>query len=1533
MADPKLTKFSRPAAHSLVTDDEYMIGLGLGTTTTGILYSYFCARDKNGLGNYVNRGIVRDGDNNPITNINQLFGSTSNQPKWQGFRNQGRNVGKYEDMTWDDWDIDEVIDDGGNTRRYTLDSNWYSYWKVEDGFILSQDGDFNPAGDGQLDSYDIPVDVYDKVKPYPPLLQQDQSFMESVGDSPVTSMIIMNEFLIDARNAVPNNYPAFSGLNEANPPVSFGKETLPAVDEFINDIQAAKNGGVEFSGELTFNTVLAGGSFTCAQKRWVKWTLYLEDKVPDPVKAQPIVVPSRNMVAEFAKDELGRNTYSLVDGEVETSDETKPTEKVAADFKLNYNSYLNKYESGTSRLMGVVVSGDLSTNIGISAAVIPNITDFEEDDVDEMINGDNITKKVIPGTGIVMPIFMQNNNPKQWGPKYAEDKGCREPGDNKKQTVTGYNFNPKKQYSRGDQVYISQVGGIWHITDPGTGVVDDVVRPKSLGENWTFQQFATNSEFWFSDKNERFRFDPSIYERKLHLFYYNNDSKNGGLDEEKNPTGRQYNEQFSTVGLSYAGINMENGYWQISSFDWMDSQIFGTRGQLGNHEDKMAINQTQAFLDPIGQTIPRDANAPVSRNGCHSNAFFGCVFPDGYVVPTTYDAPRDYQIQTYVSGERPLEQIEGDNLKVTDGLKSFFNTDEDNSEFLPFFDERPEGADPFTGYARTDPMLPYFSRNGIDDPMPQQDGWDRISFRASHSMFATYSAGTDKTLKQLPADVACLGSPEEKYGGPLYSIYRMARWYNFTQINKTDLMEGIKSAFEQCAWLGKEGEPESSAFAFKPKDPARIQFRPMKRELYAAYHPLVFDQEQFDPADFWNSDRLYDAGDGLVSIMKVNEGEFQESTFDGKRPLVPERGLYGEPLDPPAGGWQFISGRTQVYYANEMRGSWSCGPARQMKSQTNIHDQFLIKSRNTNLNRGTLPPIYIEDWVHSHNVIYNQIGPNESVQPETATTEAGLRHLYSDFRGPYQPSNPNSLQGVDKWISNGDILHDLDYYQSTFPQPNVDYGFWWRDPWNWKDREVDSFQDGLPENGSNGYGVIAAHCTCTVNDELEFNVVTDIGMGSKRVGANYFKVWDVGANNYRGTSTTNLCVTVYQWHPRKQTIYDGPNFCVHHFNPEPEYQGYYAIDDTPSSHRSQYEEDPSADEQWPFNEDVEIQVLNVPQTLTRDIDITGGDDIDAVGIREPSYPFRDEGQGEEKFRPKLLVEGDVVFRNQVDPGFAEEGLRPLSTNNSHLNLTRVGKLLPYRYKYYYYAWPLNELSETGDIGDQTFDVPGGAGLSGFEIITVQQFLDGEATGQPAINAQNKLVVISQGAGYSEGDVIGNTTYGIRYEVASVSEGTEDEPKGAVKAIRALAYGEGTYNSAIDTDEVLQGFEGDGIGIATLESSTGGTGFRAFYVNNVVSYRYAIDQKPLYAQREKLISATPGLPPQSSSNYGFITDSTDTSLPIDDSWRSPYAKYDLFFYFHNDINMTHMSNASNYYYALDQTPPVDEQYIELQITGE
>ena len=102
---------------------------------------------------------------------------------------------------------------------------------------------------------------------------------------------------------------------------------------------------------------------------------------------------------------------------------------------------------------------------------------------------------------------------------------------------------------------------------------------------------------------------------------------------------------------------------------------------------------------------------------------------------------------------------------------------------------------------------------------------------------------------------------------------------------------------------------------------------------------------------------------------------------------------------------------------------------------------------------------------------------------------------------------------------------------------------------------------------------------------------------------------------------------------------------------------------------------------------------------------------------------------------------------------------------------------------------------------------------------------------------------------------------------------------------------------------------------------------------MVSNTVDIDQKPLYLTREKLISAGNQQPPtEQDSSFGFITQTDEETILIDEESRSPYSKYDMYFWFHNSTNMTWMSSAADFFGDTRNTNAADEQFIELTITG-
>lgn len=1472
-----------PQTHSFRTDNVLMNELGLGVFTTGILYEYFNERSSDGF--YSNRGGLR----NPImiSSAKDLLGDTA---EWYGFR-KTQYTGQYLPYSIRQWDLAEF----NQAKPYD--------------FSMIPFDQFSPdPTKGTVDSVEVlngefPVKKYSPFyvptsrskgavsqEKYPELYRQelekraveDANFL--VG-SDIMNVISMNNFMIDLKRTLPRS--EWSELDAG----IFNKDSLFAMDEYLIDIKTSKSNGMYGSGEVTFFVQMAGGQFECEITEWVSWELMLRDNPPqnrEDNKAKAII--SNQLVADYKRDETQRSYRKNTDGEIVTPDTTANNQKTVAPMSMNYNAYKNEWESGTTSIMAIV-SGDIP-----AAPFAPNLEKLATGDIQDILNSANEKDKVTFGSGIAMPVFMQNSNPYHWAPNYAKEAGCRG-SDNQKQVVKVHNFNPKKSYKQGDTVILTEIGGIWHVMDPGIG---DAEPPAPVAKGkWEFSYHMTNFEYFFkgyvtpeNNIDERpFSYTPSIAERYFHRRYYIDDVKN---NSDSQGPGVNYNDQFSTKNLDV--YYFPDGTWQTTSFDFMDSKLLGLRG-AGGIVDKNALNTTQATKDAAGRAIPLGNR---ERNAAHSGPFYGCVFPDGYVVDADLIAEeRDYNIIYHNSGAKDndvnsLDQSVAAYPGGTVGdvgsryFLTYANTQNNNTvESHPFIDPPETSEIQQTSYplgVRSDP------RSAVnvagDEPFDDREVWQRFSNKQGPSMFGLFTAGTDRSLDQLPADIALNGHISSEFGCPLYNIHRTDTFY-YADINPgiSSFLRGqSKAAFANCSWLRKKDlpdtteedlkyDPTNSAFALRPKNPLKIEFRPLKMETYAMFNGILSDEALVANKYGRNVDALEDK-----EGYKTSTGTIPLDALAVPDRYIPENADFessfyraGQP------------GKWKEFGQPERRASWSAVMARQNISYAN--------------------PVPI-----------GRIIDREAAQSASLLWDAENQVL-PFMAGEYRdPGNFRAFPFDDKY-------HAKLYWDDgeTF----VDEFVWQRDNGN----QLNYRNEKMP--GSNAVGVVSACTTVAATNRISFSTDNYFGMEAYRSvrssSGKYrnYPSWGTSTNNYRASNTYHLAATIYVGHPKDQTIFDAAKFAVHHYNERPDYEGFYIGDRSEWANNYQEPEGALVDE-WPFMATVEINDTQLRYAV----------DITNIGIREPSY----FPQGADQLAIPAAV-GDTMFADfGVNENNEENKIVP--DQYSWLNITRIGKLLPYKHKYYSTNLPELELNE----------LPGTPGVKGFDIISTSPFFpvtqigyveDLPNEGVKARDLGFKAMIGKDGFGknYKPGDIVGDPISGLQFKVAVVGA------EGQVVRLHCFSAETGDPITPDQFDispsrllpiDAIVGPEDSGFGVdITTIQTEDGEGFSMSFFFGEVNENYRIDQKPEFVERELQISANADNSSSTDSDepFGFVSE--DITTPVDVSLAADQnGTFDIFFQAHNYTQFTFLSSQLNYYALGDQNPtPSDEQYIQLVISPE
>ena len=748
---------NEPDYHVIVTDHPWMNELGLSVFTTGVLYNWW--NEQNEQGEYKNRKSFPNAYNDK-TPKKVLFGdSTPQDEDWGTFLAWRKEVvtdsdvvsGKYykksiQEGNPNEWDLKEL------EKSHSFDQlsmNFYNDIKYHY---------YDKDADPELDEHGVAKDAaYKHIR------------TEMPGISPITNVIAMNDFV---RSFAANETRKKKDWNVYD----------KAQSEFITDIKASKYGYIQFSGEVTFDVNLADGTFSCRKKDWVSYKLYLYDDAAPRETARTATLNSMKFTAP-PKDSTGRTVGAMEDGEHEPFDFDDPSAEVVADLDVTYDEYSGKWQSGSKQVLGIITQG-------IPAALVQATADemktAEIKDILEPQSG----KHMVWGSGLAMPITMQNGNPAQWAPNYAQEANCRQ--DDKKAIVKAFNPDPNKSFDVDKMVLLNKIDGIWIAMEFGSGIAAQ--KPAIFEGRWQFSYHATNADFFYRDADGN-KVDPRQVEKAFHNAYYADTP--------------QLNSWSETPALV-----LKDGYHQFTSFDFMDHFIGGTRGLT------RSLATTQFAKDPMGNSIGNidegEEGDGKFADGNTSGPFFGCVFPDGYT---------DLSIGTF---------FESRNYNVRGRQNSnymYFNTLAGGNAF-------DQDTQPFIDKENT--FVGEFDRNDCEDTVFGDLDGDETTPDVVLPMFAK----NDFLLKHLPADIGTNASPDGINGRPIPNLHMLDMYTNETGEKTRELCSKYLLDNGAQSWLHKsmidDGGNEhfgtdESAFDFKPAKPTVIQFRPLKAEVYAQF--------------------------------------------------------------------------------------------------------------------------------------------------------------------------------------------------------------------------------------------------------------------------------------------------------------------------------------------------------------------------------------------------------------------------------------------------------------------------------------------------------------------------------------------------------------------------------------------------------------------------------------------------------------------------------------------------------------------------
>ena len=833
--------------HLIVTTHPYLVELGLGTMTTGTLYEWWNQSTAGGA--YLNRMSVNSrGDLNPPTNgVEAVLGINSDTEFfWQGWKPHAEfeNTGRYEKQDLSKYG---ARFGGDNPWTFVSDAGKVDVSNLSGTGVIGNHkecfiGGSLVEGDGGLE--------FKPDHSTAPTLNPDT--LKNM--SPIFDLINLNRYMASFKDYYPR------ALWEENSKTIGGVDTkeLYANHELLTEIKTSKIGPyVEWSGEITFYINENHGTIDSLPiTEWASFKLYLFDRASSKGSNKALTVKNLTYVAP-KRDVTGKTFSHSVDGGYKESEVDDPSSHGAAELDVSYNTVTNKWDGGTPQLFAKLV-----TNIGKPRSM-PTVEYFETNKVeDSLSNDDYIGVKVIPAKGTAMPIRPQNGNPHQWQPNYLDpdDVRCSTKATDK-ETLTVYNFNSKRSFERDEEVLLSKIDSQWHVFPlwSGNDVDEDETVAGDIGKWGEFSYLFTNSDYFFL-ADDGGRFSPREAEQSFHADYYSGDNLNNGVEYGVDG-GYNYSQPFTNKDVRE--IRFKNGFAQQTSFDYLDSKLFGIRDKAGttivkeSSEDKCSISTTSAVINAAGQVIPSPSEY-TSRNAAHAGVFFGCIFPDGYVGVNDYLDQRAWDVVPKNAGAMTTTE-------------NYFITPNDNN-LVKIFEDASNNRNNCRQPASAEPMGDLGGSK-----------WSRRDSRASASLFAEYQQYKVTTFKQMPADVMTNASPEGKNGSPLQPIGRFVDFHDPRKVST--VKDSASKAFIQGVWLGKDAAggdtavytENDSAFDFSPVSRNALTFRPCKLENYI----------QFGKNNVGSADLVKDLTQ--ATVQETRRGfhvEASRTQLDDKRPCT-----------------------------------------------------------------------------------------------------------------------------------------------------------------------------------------------------------------------------------------------------------------------------------------------------------------------------------------------------------------------------------------------------------------------------------------------------------------------------------------------------------------------------------------------------------------------------------------------------------------------------------------------------------------------
>lgn len=562
---------------------------------------------------------------------------------------------------------------------------------------------------------------------------------------------------------------------------SLNLELMKNGNELLQKIKKSKSGYIDFTANPRF--IIHPYGFIVEDS--VKFKLLLLDDNNSEISKPGVAI-----------NDLKFSTTTNIQSGGENQQEIR-----AGSFNGTWNEQTQKWEAGNTIVYAKLIDDIARATDNVTVETLQN------QDNAQALSQPSTENQVVPAKGSGIPFFPQDPNSLQWTPSYVlpANKRCSANEEEAKEKVIYevYNFSSTRSYKKDELVLLTNIGGNqWSIMPLNEPPVEEEVVEGAGAEKWgPFTYFWTNSDFFFRDAFGR-SFTPRDAETAAHYEYYNTSMEDeirtlNGSTNYGRAGGYSTSFSFDTSNKTPVFLNnvmpLKNGYFQTTSFDYLDGQILGTN-------DYCRISTTNPNRRPDGSQIPFDLSQYASRNAAICGIFHGCIFPDGYTGFEEFLEPtRDYVV------------VDGNPLPA---VGNFFMPGIMQGDVLPF------NPAPERNQCRNATLANIGEELNYDSLV-----WTRAKNEKDLSIFSS------ATLDSVPADVMLNASLSGVNGSPIVPITSYKFHDSGSPLNHINIFEPLVNNH----WAARIPETEdgrSDAFDFTPNNPNHIMFRPLKLEAY-----------------------------------------------------------------------------------------------------------------------------------------------------------------------------------------------------------------------------------------------------------------------------------------------------------------------------------------------------------------------------------------------------------------------------------------------------------------------------------------------------------------------------------------------------------------------------------------------------------------------------------------------------------------------------------------------------------------------------